>query len=355
MAEGSDEKTEAPSEKRRQEAREKGNVAKSTEINSVLVLLTAIILLKMLGPAIMQQLNSSTVEFLRIISDTSMDQARAIRLIYEGLILLAKTTLPVAGAIMIIGIFANVVQVGFLFTLKPLAPKWEKINPLAGLKRLFSMRSMVETIKSIAKLSIIGIVAYITLKSEFDKMLLLTDASIMTIWSFTTAVAYKVILRIAVVLIIIAILDYAYQRFDHEKQLKMSHQELKEERKQMDGDPQVKARIRSLQREMARRRMMENVPKATVVVTNPTHIAIAMRYEPPKDDSPIVVAKGKRVIAERIKAIAKENHVPIIEDKPLARAMYDKVELGLPIPVEFFTAVAEILAYVYRLKNKTAA
>ena len=157
------------------------------------------------------------------------------------------------------------------------------------------------------------------------------------------------------VLIIIAILDYAYQRYDHEKRLKMSHQELKEERKQMEGDPQVKARIRSLQREMARRRMMEQVPKATVVVTNPTYIAIAMRYEPAENDAPIVVAKGKRVIAERIKEIARENNVPIVEDKPLARAMYDKVDIGQPIPVEFFTAVAEILAYVYRLKNRTAA
>ena len=355
MAAGDEEKTEAPTEKRRQEAREKGTVAKSTEVNSVIVLLTALFMLKIFGRGIMAELYSGITEFINSISVTDMDIGRLTLLFQKAMILLAKTTLPVAGAIMIMGVVANVVQIGFLFTLKPLAPKMEKINPISGFTRLFSMRSIVETFKSIAKLSVIGIVAYITLKGEFDKMLLLSDASVLTIWSFTAAVAYKIILRIALVLVIIAILDYAYQRFDSEKQMKMSHQEIKEERKQMEGDPQVKARIRSLQREMARRRMMDQVPKATVVVTNPTYIAIALRYEPSENDAPVVVAKGKRIIAERIKTMARENNIPIIEDKPLARSMYDKIDVGLPIPMEFFTAVAEILAYVYRLKNRTAA
>ena len=355
MAEGSEEKTEAPSDKRRQEAREKGNVAKSTEINSVIVLLTGLFLLKITGPWIMNQLGEGMVEYIKSISDTSMDSGRLILLTHQTLLLLAKTILPVSGAILLLGIAVNIAQIGFLFTWKPLMPKFEKINPVKGFGRLFSMRSMVETIKNIAKLSVIGIVAYVTLKGEFDKMLLLSDASVATIWSFTVAVAYKIILRIALVLVIIAILDYAYQRYDHEKQLKMSHQELKEERKQMDGDPQVKARIRALQREMARRRMMEQVPKATVVVTNPTHIAIALRYEPSEQDAPVVIAKGKRLIAQRIKQLALDNHIPVVEDKPLARAMYDKIEVGLPIPMEFFTAIAEILAYVFRLKNRTAA
>jgi flagellar biosynthesis protein FlhB len=171
---------------------------------------------------------------------------------------------------------------------------------------------------------------------------------------FTIKVAFDVILRIALVLVIIAIIDYAYQRFDHTKQLKMSKQEVKEEHKSMDGDPQVKSRIRALQREMSRRRMMDEVPKATVVVTNPTHLAIALRYDPSEGDAPIVVAKGKLVIAQRIKELAYKHNIPVIEDKPLARAMYDKIEIGMPIPLEFFTAVAEILAYVFKLKNKQA-
>ena len=186
-------------------------------------------------------------------------------------------------------------------------------------------------------------------------MLTLSDASVLSIWTYALAASYKVILRIVLAMIIIAVLDYAYQRFEHEKQLKMTHQEVKEERKQLEGDPQVKSRIRSLQREMARRRMMEQVPKATVVVTNPTHLAIALRYEPKENDAPVVVAKGKDLIAQRIKKLAKENNIPVVEDKPLARSMYNKVEVGFPIPVEFFTAVAEVMAYVYRLKNRNAA
>jgi flagellar biosynthesis protein FlhB len=166
---------------------------------------------------------------------------------------------------------------------------------------------------------------------------------------------YTIVVRICLVLIALAILDYGYQRFEHEKQLKMTRQELKEEHRQMEGDPKVKSRIRSLQMEMSRRRMMQEVPKATVVVTNPTFIAIALRYEPGRQDAPEVVAKGKRVIAEKIKQLARDAAVPIVEDKPLARAMYDKVDIGAPIPMEFFTAVAEIIAYVYRLKNKHAA
>ena len=355
MADNSEEKTEAPSDKRRHEAREKGNVAKSTEINSVMVLITGIVVLKITGPWIINELGNGIIEFIKTISDPVFSDEKLIHLIHKALILLLKTTLPTVGAILLSGIVANIVQVGFMFTLKPLEPKIEKINPLSGFKRLFSLRSIVETAKNIAKLLVIGIVAFNTLENEFDNMLMLSDASVSTIFSFTMGVAYKIIMRIALVLLIIAILDYAYQRYDHEKKLKMSKQELKEERKQLDGDPQVKSRIKALQREMARRRMMEKVPEATVVITNPTHLAIALKYEPQRSDAPVVVAKGKRMIAMKIKNLAKDNNVPVVEDKPLARAMYDKVDIGLPIPMEFFAAVAEILAYVFRLKNRNAA
>ncbi len=353
--ESNDEKTEAPSEKKKQDARERGTVAKSTEINSVIVLLTALFLIKILGPWIVKELSNSIIEFIRFISDTEMDYSRLMLLVRKALVMLAKVAAPITGGILIMGVVANVAQVGFLFTLKPLMPKLEKINPVTGFTRLFSMRSVIETIKNIIKLIIIISVAYITLKKEFGTVLTLSDASVLSIWTYALAASYKVILRIAMAMIIIALLDYAYQRFEHEKQLKMTHQEVKEERKQLEGDPLVKSRIRSLQREMARRRMMEQVPKATVVVTNPTHLAIALRYAPEENDAPVVVAKGKDLIAQRIKKLAKENNVPIVEDKPLARSMYDKVEVGFPIPVEFFTAVAEVMAYVYRLKNRNAA
>ena len=353
--ESTEEKTEAPSEKKRQDAREKGTVAKSTEINSVIVLFAGIFTLKIFGSWMYGELARSTEMFLLAIGDRSFGYERLMELTAAALVLMGKITLPVAGAILVAGIAANVIQIGFLFTGKPLVPDFEKINPISGFKRLFSMRSIVETAKNIAKLAVIGLVAYLTLKPEFGRMLQLCDVSVMGIWMFTTAIAFKVVINIALVLIIIAVLDFAYQRFDHEKRLRMSHQEVKEEHKQLDGDPQIKARIRSLQREMARRRMMDQVPKATVVVTNPTYIAIALRYEPAEQDSPVVIAKGKRIVAERIRQLARENGIPIVENKPLARAMYDKIQPGFPIPVEFFTAVAEIMAYVYRLKNRSAA
>lgn len=352
MADNSEEKTEAPSEKKRQEAREKGNVAKSNEINSVVVLLTGILLLKWMGPWIVDELGKCIVEFFELCADPTMSQERFMKLTYKSLEIIGKITIPIGGGIMLLGMISNIAQVGFLLTLKPIIPNFEKIDPIKGFSRLFSMRSIVETLKNILKIIIIGTVAYVTLKNEFDKMLILSNATVGTIWIFTIGVAFKVILRIALVLIVLALLDFAYQRFDHEKQLRMSKQEVKEEHKSMDGDPQVKGRIKALQREMARRRMMEEVPKATVVVTNPTHLAIALRYEPSENDAPVVVAKGKLVIAQKIKDLAYKHNIPVIEDKPLARSMYDKIEIGFPIPMEFFTAVAEILAYVFKLKNK---
>ena len=353
--ESAEEKTEAPSEKKRQDAREKGTVAMSTEVNSVVVLLTGILMLKLLGSWIFNEIALGTTNFFSGIADHSMNHTRCIVLAYQAFLLMAKASLPIAGAILVMGVTSNIAQIGFLFTTKPLVPNLARINPISGFGRLFSIRSLFEAVKNIAKLTVIALVAWLTLKAEFGRMLLLTDTPVTTIWLFIVTIGFKVLLRIALVLIILAIIDYVYQRFDHEKRLRMSHQELKEERKQLEGDPHIKARIRSLQREMARRRMMEQVPKATVVVTNPTSIAIALRYEPEQQDAPVVVAKGKRLIAERIRELARQSGVPIIENRPLARAMYDKVEPGLPIPVEFFMAVAEIMAYVYRLRNRSAA
>lgn len=350
-----DDKTESPTEKRRSETRDKGNVAKSTEINSVLVLIAGMLLLKLFGPWMMKEMGGHMYEMFQSISNTSMDQQRLTEIATKALYMTLWVLLPIVCGIMFIGIMANVLQIGFLFTGEPLIPNLGKIDPIAGFKRLFSMRSLVETAKNVIKLAIIAYVAYATLLAEFPKMMMLSDASISTILGFTADTTYSIVMRVALVLAILAILDYAYNRYDHEKKLKMTKQEIKDEHKQMEGDPKVKSRIKSMQREIARRRMMQEVPKATVVVTNPTYIAIALRYEPRESDSPVVLAKGKRLIAARIKQIALENGIPIVEDKPLARAMYDKVVVGFPIPADFFAAVAEIMAYVYRLKHKIAA
>jgi flagellar biosynthetic protein FlhB len=350
-----EERSEAASPKRRQDAREKGNVAKSTEINSVLVLLISIMVLRYIGPWMWEQLGEDMVRMFRLISGPRMGQATVMVIVRNAVILFFKVSLPLTLAIMVTGVLANVIQIGFLATVNPIMPKLEKINPLTGFQRMFSMRSIVEALKGVFKMLIIGIVSYITIKGEYVQLLTIGDTSVSAIWLLTLLIGFKIVFRVILILIVLAVLDYAYQRYEHEKKLKMTRQEVKEERKQMEGDPQVKMRIRSLQREMARRRMMEEVPKATVVVTNPTTLALAIRYESATMRAPIIVAKGRQLVAERIKQIAREKNIPVVEDKLLARAMYDLVEPGDEVPVEFYNAVAEILAYVYKLQNKVAA
>jgi flagellar biosynthesis protein FlhB len=355
MADSAEERTEDPTDKRRSEAREKGNVAKSTEINSALVLLSGLMVLLWSSSWMFGRMSGYMKYIISLAAHPQMSLSFFIELTTGAFAFIFMTCLPVCISILLIGIVTNILQVGFLFSLKPITPKLEKLDIIKGIQRLVSLRSIVEMVKNILKLVVIGFVAYITIKGEFGKFISLWDVSPGAIWHFTAMVAFKIIFRISLVLLIIAILDYFYQRYEYEKQLKMTKQEVKEERKQMEGDPQVKSRIRSLQREMARRRMMQEVPKATVVITNPTYIAIAIRYDQATMQTPKVVAKGKRLIAEKIKKKAIELGIPIVEDKPLARAMYDKVEPGSDIPVEFFTAIAEVLAYVYRLRNRSAA
>jgi|WetSurMetagenome_2_1015567.scaffolds.fasta_scaffold240934_1 flagellar biosynthesis protein FlhB len=356
MAEDSyEERTEAPTEKRRSEARQKGNVAKSAEINSTFVLLTGILMLKWSAPWLYGQLSGFMGSVFGLIAHPRADVAFFTAIATKSLLFLMYACLPVCVSIMIIGVAVNLVQVGFLFTLQPITPTLDKLDVIGGMKRLFSIRSVVELFKDIAKLILIAVIAFVSIKGEFGTFIGLWDAPPITIMICILTVSYKIVIRAVIALLIISLLDYFYQRYEYEKKLKMTKQEIKEERKQMDGDPQIKSRVRSLQREMARRRMMQEVPKATVVVTNPTYIAIAIRYEPNEMQTPKVLAKGKRLMAERIRSIATEEGIPIIEDKPLARAMYDKVEPGFDVPMEFFTAVAEVLAYVYRLKKRNAA
>jgi flagellar biosynthetic protein FlhB len=350
-----DDKTEAPTGKRRGEARNKGNVARSTEVNSVIVLLAGLFALKINGKAMYDGMTQVLVGSFKMIHNPRISDMMLVDIFVNAMTSAGKLIFPIAITIMVFGVAANILQVGFIMSTYPLMPRLDKLNPIAGFARLFSIRSVVEALKNILKLLVVGWVAYATIKGEFEGMLVLNNATIGGILMFIMQIGYKIIYRIGLVLILLAFLDWAYNKYDTEKNLKMSKEEVKEEHKQMEGDPKVKRRIRSMQIEMARRRMMKEVPKATVVITNPTYIAIAIRYEPEQMDTPIVLAKGKRLIAEKIREIARENSIPIVEDKPLARGMYDKVEIGSAIPVEFFTAVAEILAYVFKLKNRAAA
>jgi flagellar biosynthetic protein FlhB len=350
-----EDKTEAPTSKRRSEARQKGDVPRSTEINSALVLIAGIVLIRIYAADIYLLIGDCFRSILGMVAHPEMSTGTLMKVTIDGIVLTGKIVLPICIGILCAGVLANIVQVGFLITTKPLEPSLEKINPLSGFKRLVSLRSVVELAKNILKIAIVSFVAYITLKGKFSEALMMGDATVGAIMLFLLNVTFTIFLRVAIVLLILAIFDYAYQRWENEKKLRMSHQEVKDEHKQMEGDPKIKARIRSLQMEMARRRMMREVPKATVVVTNPTHIAIALRYVPAEMRAPVVIAKGKRLIAEKIKAIAQENRIPIVEDKPLARALFPRVEPGDEVPADFYAAVAEILAYVYRLRDKRAA
>jgi len=351
----SGEKTEAPTAKKRTDSRNEGNVMKSQEVSTVAVLLAGLLILRFYMVHIRNVVGAYMVDISMIITPETAQSddmlALVVLLFRQGIGVVAQTVLPVGLVIMIFGVLSNLFQVGFLFTVKPLEPKLSKINPISGAKKFFSMKSIVDTFKNIVKLIIVAVVAYTTVSGEFMNCVRMVNETPYGIASFIMALVYKVSLRIILTLFVLAVLDYAYQRYEYEKKLKMSKQDIKDEHKQQEGDPKVKGRIRQLQREMAQRRMMEEVPTATVVVTNPTHLSIAIQYEDTMP-SPIVVAKGVDYNALRIREIAGEHDIPLYEDVPLARAMYDKVEPGDEVPVEFYNAVAEVLAFVFRMQGK---
>jgi flagellar biosynthetic protein FlhB len=355
MAEdSSQEKSEAPTAKKKADTRKKGNVAKSTDINSVFVLLAAILMLRIAGPWMLTELQTSIRGYMEMFTVTEISMARLIKLAQDSIMLTIRLMLPILGAVLVAGLVANLIQVGLLLTLEPIKPKFEKLNPLSGIKRMFSLRSVIETVKNLLKITIVGYIAYITIRNEYNILIGLADASVAAIWNFLLISSFDIFIRTAVVLIIIAVADYSYQRYEHVKKMKMTHQEIKEEHKQMEGDPKIKGRIRQLQREMSRRRMMDQVPQASVVVTNPTHYAIALRYDENEFPVPMVVAKGVDAEAQRIKKTAAEHGVPMREDVELARAMYPKVEIGMEIPAEFYVAIATILAEIHKMKNRAA-
>ena len=346
------EKTEQATPKKREEARKKGRVAKSKELTSIAVLSAGIITLFFTGGHLTSDLGQGIRgTFLRI-PQVGLSGQDLMDFFVQAVENYLRMCLPIMIILFVIAILANILQTGFVWSVEPLAPKASKIDPIQGAKRIFSKQSLVELAKSIAKIIIVGWTAFSTLKNDFGRLIPLIYQEDIQILSFLGQISFKVAVRCCWVIGIIAILDYVYQKWEYEQKLKMSKQEVKDEYKQTEGDPMVKSRIRSIQREMARRRMMEEVPKADVVITNPVHLAIAIRFEPGKMTAPVIVAKGAERIAQRIKALAKENNVPIIEDRPLAQNLY-KLDLGEEIPAQFYQAIAEILAYVYGLKRKT--
>jgi len=343
-------KTEPATPRKKEEARKKGQVAKSRELSSVAVLSAGIIYLYF-GARYMTESLGKVIRtgFAEIHLYTGHDQD-LVHLSMDAVERFLWIVLPVMSAMVMIALLINVLQTGFLFSVETLSPKASKIDPLKGAQRIFSKRSLVEFIKSICKLLIVGWVAFSTLKNELTQMLPLLNHQKNQILFFLGESAFKVTIRCCVVLAVLAILDFLYQRWDYEQKLKMTKQEVKDEYKHTEGDPMVKSRIRSMQREMARRRKMEEVLKADVIITNPTRLAVALRYDQTRMPAPRVVAKEADK-AERIRNLGRELNIPLVEDKPLAQNLY-KLEIGEEIPAQFYQAVAEILAYVYGLKRK---
>lgn len=348
-------RTEEATPRRKQEARKKGQVPRSTELNSVIVLLALFVILNFFGRWFYRELITYMEQYLSPDElNTELSDSNLGDLLIRHGVMFLRLFLPLGLGGLLIGLVINLIQVGPMFTLEPLRPKFNKLNPIAGLQRLFSPHGFVELAKSLIKLTIVVYFAYTTIRQHlflFLDMVRQTPFDVaMAVWR----IIYQVAIKICVFLLVLAILDYLYQRWEYRKSLRMTKREVKDEFKQTEGNPQIKNKIRQRQREIAMRRMMQDVPKADVVITNPTHLAIALKYDSSKMSAPVVVAKGEGFIAQKIKEIATANDVVLVENRPLAQALYKTVDIGEMIPANLFQAVAEVLAYVYRLKRKHA-
>jgi flagellar biosynthesis protein FlhB len=352
MAESEDNKTEQATPKRTRDARDKGQVAKSREVSSALIMVACLTYFYFgtggIVGRMIEMMKSSFRDLHRIELTVDSIQLLVASLLVKTLVMV----LPLLLTLMAVGVAANLMQVGIIFSTEPIQPKLSKVSPLKGLKNLFSFKTIAELLKSIAKISMVGIIAYLTIQNEALDVMPLMEQDVWQIMTYMGHISFKILFTTCWVLIVLALLDYLYQHWEHGRSLRMSKQDLKDEFKNTEGDPLIKSRIRRLQREMAMRRMMTEVQTADVVITNPTHLAVALRYDQPRMSAPVVVAKGADLIAQRIKEIAKENGVALVENKPLAQVLYRMVDIAEAIPDNLYQAVAEILAYVYKLKNK---
>ncbi len=349
---GAQEKTEKPTPRRRSKAREKGQVAKSQEMGSAAVLLSGMATLWLFGGYIYRHLIGMMRHMFTNLDAYNLSEPTVHHLSLELQELFFKVITPIWIVLILAGIAVSILQVGFLLAPQRLKPDLSRINPIKGFQKFFTMRLLVDVGKNLGKVAVVAGAAWYAMDEEWAKLPHLIRLDVPQIVLYILGICFKIFFQCTLAFLVLALLDWAYQKYDFEKNLKMSKQEIKDEHKQTEGDPQVKSRIRSIQREVARKRMMNEVPRADVVITNPTHLAVALRYRLQEMEAPTVVAKGAGKIAERIKAIAKEHDVPIIEDKPLAQVLYKQVEVGQMIPADMYETVATVLAHVYRKKNQ---
>ena len=352
------EKTEPATQKKLDDARKEGQVAKSREIANGMGLMALFLVLKIwtgkMGTGFLETFHSIYGRIPQVANLTggTAPQREMLLLLRHGATQLLLIILPILLVGLLVAFLSDIWQVKWKPTTKPLQPKFSKLDPIKGFKKIISMNSLVELVKALIKIAIIVYMAYLYIKDKTDYLFKLYDLQIMPALKLVLQVVTDLGIRIAIVYMIFAFADYAYQKWKFSEDMKMTKQEIKEEYKNQEGDPQVKGKIRQKMQEVSRRRMMQSLPQADVVITNPTHYAVAIKYDPAVSDAPMVVAKGQDYLAQKIKEVAREHKVEIVENKPLARMLYANVEVGEAVPPELYQAVAEVLAFVYHLQGK---
>jgi flagellar biosynthetic protein FlhB len=352
VAEHAGEKSFEATPHRRQEAREQGQVAFSQDLGSAALLMLGVLLLMMLGGSLIECCAKLMQHQLGEVAELQTDRNTLLNEWLQIARQLAIVLLPILGLLMLGGVLTSILQVGLLWIPDRLAPDFSRISPLAGLKRIFSLSGTARLGFGLVKVLLVSVVAIAVLWSRWDEVIRAGALDVPQFSKFLASISMSTTLWIGAVLLIIAILDYGVQRWKFENDLRMTHQEIREEMKNLQGDPQIVARRRQIQRQMVTNRISSSVPKADVVITNPTELAVAIQYQPQEMAAPVVVAKGAGVLAQRIRRLALENNVPIVERKPLAQLLYKDVDIGKPIPADSYAAVAEVLAYVYQLQGK---
>ncbi len=352
MPDTAQEKTERATPRKLRKARERGQVATSQELNSVIIISLGFITIYVMGPTLFANLGTLMKHSFSQAPFVLVNPGTISSIFTDKVLTFGVIVGPILLSLAVFAYAINVAQVGIIFTPKALEPKLDKFDLAKGLKRLISKKSLANLIRDVVKTVLIAWVAYQTIANWMPEIMTMGDKTVGQYVATLGKLGLVLALKIMVVLLIVAIFDFAFQRYDYSTQLKMTRQEVREELKDTEGNPVIKGRIRQVQREVARRRMMQEIPKADVVVTNPVEIAVALKYQPKKMEAPMVVAKGQRLIAEQIKKIAREHGIPVVENRPLARSLFKMVDVGNMIPHTLYRAVAEVLAYIYRLKDR---
>lgn len=348
-----EEKTEQATPKKRRDARKEGDVLQSKEIITAISVLGLFSSMRLFMGFVTENILAFSASVFERVGTTEINQDNIMALFVEMITIFVITVGPICAVAMLLGIIPTIAQTKGLFTMKALRPKFSRLNPLSGIKKLFSLQSAVGILKGLIEVTVIGYVIYSEVAARLPKFLALMNAGVMQGMTYALISIFDLVMLICILLVFVAAADFLFQWWQFEKKLKMSKQEVKEEYKQTEGDPQIKSKIKQKQQQMAMSRMMADVPKADVVIRNPTHYAVALRYDQDANRAPQVIAKGKDHLALRIVKIAEENDVYLMEDPPLARLLYSTVDVGREIPVELYNAVAEVLTVVYRAKNKT--